>query len=334
MDRPMIVAEMSANHNGSLQTARDTIMAIAETGADAVKLQTYTPDSLTLDVRSDDFLLKGGLWDGRYLYDLYREAGTPYEWHAELYALARECGLICFSTPFDLEAVDLLESLQNPIYKIASFEIAHLELIRYAASKRKPMVLSTGIASAREIEEAVSAIRAEGNEDITLLQCTSAYPARQEDARLGLIPELRNRYGVKAGLSDHSEGSMLPIIATALGAVMIEKHFIIDRTIGGPDAAFSMDRKEFAQMVRDVHSAYEALRADEGIPESEDVSRQGRQWGRSLYVSAPIAEGEVFTRANISCVRPGYSLHPRHLESLLGRKATHAYRPGDRLELK
>lgn len=332
-NRPLIVAEMSANHNGSLQTARDTIYAIAETGADAVKLQTYTPDSLTLPVRNDDFLLKGGLWDGQYLYDLYKEALTPYEWHEELFALARECGLICFSTPFDLEGVDLLRSLDNPIYKIASFEIAHTELIEYAASQHRPMVLSTGIASARELQEAVDACRRVGNNDITLLQCTSAYPARPEDARLGLIPELRNRYGVKAGLSDHSPGSMLPILSVALGAVMIEKHFIIDRNIGGADAAFSMDRHEFAAMVRDVHTACEALNPGAGIPEDEDPSRPGRQWGRSLYASREITPGQPYTRDNVSCVRPGYGLHPRHLNEILGTPSPRHYLPGDRIKL-
>lgn len=328
-----IVAELSANHNHNLQTARDSICAIAEAGADAVKLQTYLPRSLTLDVRRDDFRLKGGLWDGRYLYDLYKEACTPYEWHAELFALARECGLECFSTPFDMEGVDLLESLGNPIYKIASFEVMHLELIRYAARLGRPMVISTGVASAREIGEAVAACREAGNNDITLLKCTSAYPARVEDARLSLMTELRDRYGVKVGLSDHSPGSLLPVLSVALGGEMIEKHFILDRSIGGPDAAFSMDRGEFAAMVRAVRRAEAALAPGEGIPEDESPERAGRQWSRSLYVSAPIAPGEPFTPQNVACVRPGYSLHPRHLEELLGRRAGRAYAPGDRIDL-
>lgn len=327
----MIVAELSANHNHNLQVARDSIRAIADTGADAVKLQTYMPRSLTLDVRNEDFRLKGGLWDGRYLYDLYKEAYTPYEWHAELYELARECGLACFSTPFDREAVDLLESLDNPIYKIASFEVMHLDLIRYAARLGRPMVISTGVASVREIEEAIAACREVGNDDVTLLKCTSAYPARIEDAALSLIPEMRGRFGVKVGLSDHSPGSMLPVLSVALGAVMIEKHFIIDRNIGGPDAAFSMDAKEFAAMVRDVRQAEAALAPGDGLPESESTERAGRQWSRSLYVSAPIAAGEPFTRENVACVRPGYGLHPRHLPELLTRKASRAYNPGDRL---
>lgn len=331
-NRCMIVAELSANHNHSLQIARDSIRAIADTGADAVKLQTYLPRSLTLDVRNDDFLLKGGLWDGRYLYDLYREALTPYEWHEELFGLARECGLQCFSTPFDREAVDLLESLDNPIYKIASFEVMHLDLIRYAARLGRPMVISTGVASVREIEEAVAACHEVGNDDITLLKCTSAYPARIEDAALSLMPEMRRRFGVKTGLSDHSPGSMLPVLGVALGAVMIEKHFILDRNIGGPDAAFSMDVKEFSQMVRDVRQAEAALSAGEGLSESESLERPGRQWSRSLYASAPIAPGEPFTNDNVACVRPGFGLHPRHLDRLLTRRASRPYAPGDRID--
>lgn len=330
----MIVAELSANHGHSLETAMRSIEAIAECGADAVKLQTYTPDSLTLNCDKEDFRLRGGLWDGRWLYDLYREACTPYEWHAPLFEYARKCGLICFSTPFDTEGVNLLESLGNPIYKIASFEIAHLELIRYAASKGKPMVLSTGIASDRELHEAVMACREMGNDDITLLKCTSAYPARIEDAGLGLIPELRRKYGVKVGLSDHSPGSLLPVMSVALGACMVEKHFILDRSIGGPDATFSLDKMEFSQLVRDIRMAEAAMDSGGGIPEDENPERGGRQWGRSLYAAAPISEGEEFTSENVRCVRPGFGAHPRHLADLLGSKATHAYQKGDRIELE
>ena len=348
-----IVAELSANHHQELRIARESIEAVAETGADAIKLQTYLPRSLTLNVRADDFLLKGGLWDGRYLYDLYKEALTPYEWHAELYAYARECGLECFSTPFDLEAVDLLESLDNPIYKIASFEIAHLELIRYAARLHRPMVLSTGIASEREIVEAITACREMGNDKITLLKCTSAYPARIEDAHVGLIPWMRSRFGVEVGLSDHSPGSLVPIAAVALGATMVEKHFILDRSIGGPDSAFSMNRKEFSELVKNIRQAEAAVGEIPAVgandeaeasavavcgkgglpiwPQDESPKRPGRQWGRSIYVSKPIAAGEPFTRENTACVRPGFSLHPRHYAELLNRTASHPYLPGDRI---
>lgn len=328
----MIVAELSANHNHSLEIARETIRAIAACGADAVKLQTYTPDSLTLDIRKEDFLLKGGLWDGRYLYDLYSEAMTPYEWHAELFGLARSLGLVCFSTPFDVEGVDFLEKLDNPIYKIASFEIAHHELIRRAASTGKPIILSTGIASPREIEEAVQVCREAGNEDITLLKCTSSYPARIEDAALGDIPLMRERYGVNVGLSDHSPGSMLPVMATALGATIIEKHFILDRSIGGPDAAFSMDKVEFGKMVADVRLAREALRPG-GRSDAEEEKIPGRQWGRSLYVSASVKAGERFTRENVRCVRPGFGLHPRHWHEVMNSRARRDMEAGDRLKL-
>lgn len=329
----MIVAELSANHGHSLRIALDSVEAAAEAGADAVKLQTYKPESLTLDVHNDDFVLKGGLWNGKRLFDLYKEACTPYEWHAEIFAHARECGLICFSTPFDKEAVDLLDSLDNPIYKIASFEVMHTELIRYAARLHRPMVISTGVASVREIEEAVNACREEGNDDVTLLKCTSAYPARIEDARLSLMPELGRRFGVKFGLSDHSPGSMLPVMSATLGAVMIEKHFILDRSIGGPDAAFSMDRTEFAQMVRDVRMAESAMRPQGGLNVSESADIPGRQWSRSLYASAPIAAGEIFSESNVACVRPGFGLHPRHYRELLGQPAPHDFMPGDRIVL-
>lgn len=327
----MIVAELSANHNHDLEIARRSIVAAAEAGADAVKLQTYKPSSLTLDVKAPDFQLKGGLWDGEWLYDLYKKAYTPYEWHAELFDLARDCGIQCFSTPFDREAVDLLESLDCPIYKIASFEVMHLDLIRYAARLGRPMVISTGVASDREIREAIEACHEQGNYDVTILKCTSAYPARIEDANLSLIPEMRSRYGVKVGLSDHSEGSMLPMLSVALGGVMIEKHFILDRSLGGPDAPFSMDINEFAAMVKDVRRAEAALDPGAGIPETESLDRSGRQWSRSLYVSAPIAAGEPFTPQNVACVRPGYSLHPRHYNTLMGRPASRPYQPGDQI---
>ena len=228
--------------------------------------------------------------------------------------------------------MDLLESLDNPIYKIASFEVMHLDLIRYAARLGRPMVISTGVASVREIEEAVAACHEVGNDDITLLKCTSAYPARIEDAALSLMPEMRRRFGVKIGLSDHSPGSMLPVLGVALGAVMIEKHFILDRNIGGPDAAFSMDVREFSQMVRDVRQAEAALSSGEGLSESESLARPGRQWSRSLYASAPIAPGEPFTNDNVACVRPGFGLHPRHLDRLLTRRASRSYAPGDRID--
>ena len=326
MNSTFIIAELSANHNHNLQTAIDTIKVAAEIGVDAVKIQTYTADTITLDCRKDDFVLKAGY----SYYDLYKEAYTPWEWHEELFRVAKEEGVMIFSTPFDNSAVDLLESLGNPIYKIASFEIMDTELIRYAASKGKPMIMSTGIATEQEIEEAIQACREVGNNDITLLKCTSAYPAKIEDANLSMIPVMRERFGVNVGLSDHSMGSLVPTVAVALGATMVEKHFIIDRSIGGPDAAFSMNKKEFAQMIKDIRAAEASL----GTPSfqlTEKVLRS-RKSGRSLYVAKPIKAGEKFTSENVRCVRPGLSLHPRYWKSIEGQVAKHDFEIGDRLD--
>lgn len=332
MSKTFIIAELSANHNHNLPTAIDSIKAAAEIGVDAVKIQTYTADTLTLNCRKDDFVLKGGLWDGYCYYDLYKEAYTPWEWHEELFKVAREEGVTMFSTPFDNTAVDLLESLGNPIYKIASFEIMDTELIRYAASKGKPMIMSTGIASEREIEEAIAACREVGNDDITLLKCTSEYPARIEDANLRMIPAMRERFGVKVGLSDHSPGSLVPTVAVALGATAVEKHFILDRSIGGPDSGFSMNKEEFAQMVKDIRTAESSL----GEVSFELTERQmkSRQSGRSLYVSKDIKAGEEITRSNIRCVRPGLGLHPRHLKEVLGKHALRDLEFGSHLRLE
>lgn len=331
MSKTFIIAELSANHNHNLQTAIDSIKAAAEIGVDAVKIQTYTADTLTLDCHKDDFVLKGGLWDGYCYYDLYKEAYTPWEWHEELFRVAREEGVTMFSTPFDNTAVDLLESLGNPIYKIASFEIMDTELIRYAASKGKPMIMSTGIATEQEIQEAIDACHEVGNHNVTLLKCTSEYPARVEDANLSMISALRQRFGVKVGLSDHSMGSLVPTVAVALGATVVEKHFILDRAIGGPDAGFSMNKEEFAQMVKDIRAAESSL----GIVSFELTERQkkSRQSGRSLYVCKEIKAGEKITRDNVRCVRPGLSLHPRYLTKILGKRAVKNLEFGSRLSL-
>ena len=332
MPRTFIIAELSANHNHNLQTAIDSIKAAAQIGVDAVKIQTYTADTLTLNCRKDDFILKGGLWDGKSLYELYQEAYTPWEWHEELFKVAREEGVIMFSTPFDNTAVDLLESLGNPIYKIASFEIMDTELIRYAASKGKPMIMSTGVATEQEIEEAITTCREVGNNDITLLKCTSEYPARIEDANLLMIPDMSNRFGVKVGLSDHSMGSLVPTVAVALGATMVEKHFILDRSIGGPDSAFSMNKEEFHQLVRNIRATESSLgKVDYSLCLSKEKSRLAV--GRSLYVAKDIKAGEIITYNNVRCVRPGYSLHPRHLKNIIGRKLLHDREIGDRISL-
>ncbi|MEN8912617.1 MAG: pseudaminic acid synthase, partial [Polaribacter sp.] len=258
--RTFIIAELSANHNGDIKVALETIRAAKRAGADAIKLQTYTADTLTIDCKNEHFQINHGTaWDGEYLYDLYQRAFTPWEWHAEIYKVAKEEGLVCFSSPFDKTAVDFLEELDSPIYKIASFEIQDIPLIEYAASKGKPMIISTGIAELEDIELAIQTCKKAGNNDITILKCTSAYPADPKDANLLTIPDIRERFGVKAGLSDHTMGIEGPVVATVLGATVIEKHFILDKSIGGPDAHFSLDEKEFTEMVTAVRKAEEMM---------------------------------------------------------------------------
>lgn len=327
----LMVAELSANHNGSLQIAINTIKAAKRAGADAIKLQTYTADTLTIDCKKKDFVIKSGsIWDGKTFYDLYQEAYTPWKWHDVLFRIAREEGLICFSTPFDKTAVDFLESLDNPIYKIASFEITDIPLIEYAASKGKPMIISTGVATDKDIELAVDTCRRVGNNDITLLKCTSSYPAPIEEANLIMIPDLATRFGVKSGLSDHTIGSTAPIVATTLGAKVIEKHFIIDRSIGGPDASFSMNEKEFAEMVKAVREAEKALgHVDYSLTEKQI---KGREFSRSLYVVEDIKEGEIITEKNVRSIRPGFGLHPKYLKTIVGKKAKVDMEKGERLK--
>jgi pseudaminic acid synthase len=328
MGKTYIVAELSANHNHKLNLAIETIKAIAKTGADAVKIQTYTADTITLDSRKEDFLIKGGLWDGYNYYDLYKEAYTPWEWHEELFHVAHEEGLECFSTPFDKTAVDLLESLGNPIYKIASFEITDTNLIRYAASKGKPMVMSTGVATEEDITDAIQACHEVGNHDITLLKCTSSYPARIEDANMAMIPAMRERFGVKVGLSDHSMGSLVPIVAVSLGATMVEKHFILDRSMGGPDSGFSMNKEEFTQMVQNIRMA-EAAFGDVSF-DLTPAMIEGRKSCRSLYVAENMKAGDVITEQNVRSVRPGYGAAPKHLSEVLGKRVKVDLEKGDR----
>ena len=260
-DNPcFIIAELSANHNGELEVALETIRAAKRTGADAIKLQTYTPDTLTIDCDNEYFKIGGGtLWDGKTLYELYGEAYTPWEWHKRLFEVAAEEGLICFSSPFDFTAVDFLEKLNVPAYKIASFEIQDIPLIEYAASKGKPIIISTGIAEEEDIQLAVDTCRKVGNNDIILLKCTSSYPAPLELANLNTIPDLKARFGVEVGFSDHTYGSLAPTVATTLGAKVIEKHFILDKSIGGPDADFSLDIKEFTDLVNQVRDTEKLL---------------------------------------------------------------------------
>lgn len=329
-DKVFIIAELSANHNGSKEVALETVRAAKRTGADAIKLQTYTADTITLNVKNDDFKIsQGTLWDGKYLYELYQEAYTPWEWHKEIFELAHELDLVCFSSPFDKTAVDFLEELGNPIYKIASFEITDIPLIKYAASKGKPMIISTGIAELEDIELALKTCYDEGNNDVTLLKCTSSYPAPIEEANMATIKEMADRFAVKTGLSDHTLGSTVPVVATCFGARVIEKHFILNKDIGGPDAAFSLDETEFAQMIKAVREAEKAI--GEVSFQLTEKQKAGKAFSRSLYVAEDIKEGEVFTEKNIRSVRPGFGMHPKHYGSLLGTISNKTYKKGDRV---
>lgn len=329
MNKTFIIAELSANHNGSKQIALDSIRAAKQAGADAIKIQTYTADTLTLNCNKPDFKVGKGLWEGETFYSLYQKAYTPWEWHEEIFQVAHDEGLICFSTPFDKTAVDLLEQLGNPIYKIASFEITDIPLIKYIASKHKPIILSTGIAMEEDIQLALDTIRGEGCSDITLLKCTSAYPAPIEDANLLTIPDMKQRFGVKAGLSDHTEGSVVPMAAVALGAEVVEKHFIIDRSIGGPDSAFSMEANEFRQMVENIRQVEKSL-GRVNYP-NDPASIKGREYSRSLYVARPMKKGDAITEDNVRSVRPGFGLHPKFLPELIGRKVNRDLEVGDRM---
>jgi pseudaminic acid synthase len=311
-----IIAELSANHNGSLETAMETVRAAKRTGADAIKLQTYTADTMTLNVKTEDFKIKGTIWEGQYLYELYKEAYTPWEWHKELFRVAKEAGLVCFSSPFDITAVDFLEKLNCPIYKIASFEITDIPLIEYVASKGKPVIISTGIANDEDIELALDSCRRVGNNQITLLKCTSAYPAKIEDANLVMIKDMAEKYGVSTGLSDHTLGALVPSLSVTMGAKVIEKHFILNKSIGGPDASFSLDEEEFTDMVNSVRKAEKAIgKVDYSLTDGKIKSRA---FSRSLFVAEDIKKGSKITTSNVRSVRPGNGLHPKYLKEILG----------------
>lgn len=326
---PYIIAELSGNHNGDLNRALALVDAAAATGADAVKLQTYTADTITLDVDRPEFRITGGPWDGRSLHELYQEASTPWDWHGALFARARAHGLHVFSSPFDHSAVDFLEGLDAPAYKIASFELVDTPLIRKAASTGKPLIMSTGIADYAEIEMALRAAREGGAECIAILHCISAYPARAEEMRLGTIRALAGAFGVTVGLSDHSLGSAVPVASIALGACIIEKHLTLARADGGPDAGFSMEPDEFTQMVTDCRMAHGAMgpaRFDRA-----GIGGANAQFRRSLYVVTDIAAGEVLSAENVRSVRPGFGLAPWHYDAVLGRRATRALTRGEPL---
>jgi pseudaminic acid synthase len=326
-----IIAELSANHNGSLETAIETIKAAKRAGADCIKLQTYTSDTMTIDSDKDDFVIKGTIWNGQNLYQLYQEAYTPWEWHKALFKAAAEVGLICFSSPFDKTAVDFLETLNVPAYKIASFEINDIPLIEYVASKGKPMILSTGIAQEEDIELALDACHRMGNHDVALLKCTSSYPAPIEEANMCMVKDLAERYKVISGLSDHTLGSTVPLVATVFGAKIIEKHFIIDRAIGGPDASFSMNEEEFTAMVKAVREAEKAV----GVVDYHLTEKQakGKDFSRSLYIAEDIQAGEILTGKNLRSVRPGFGLHPKYYNQVLGKKVNTTVEKGTRFSL-
>lgn len=314
----LIIAELSANHNHDIEIAKKSILKAKQSGADAIKIQTYTADTLTINCRNEYFMIKGGLWDGYSLYDLYKEAFTPWEWHKELFRYAREdVGIDIFSSPFDLTAVDFLERFNPSYYKIASFEIFDIALIEYAARKCRPIIISTGIATLADIELAVSSCRKAGNDNITLLKCTSAYPAPIEEANLLTIPNLRETFGVEVGLSDHTIGSNSAIAAVAVGADMIEKHFILDRKNGGPDASFSMEPTEFAEMVTSIREVEKAL--GKVTYDLTLKAAQGRAFARSLFVVENVKKGDSVTEVNVRSIRPGHGLHPKYYTQVLGK---------------
>ncbi len=315
---PFVIAELSGNHNGRIERALALIDAAAEAGADAVKLQTYTAQTITIDHRGPGFVIEEGLWAGRSLYELYSEASTPFEWHEALFTRAADRGVIAFSSPFDETAVDLLEQLGAPAFKIASFEAIDLPLIRRAAQSGMPLIISTGMTRPEEIVEAVDAARSAGA-DVALLHCVSTYPARFEDANLRMIPRLAEDFDCVAGLSDHTPGVAAAVAAVALGACIIEKHFTLSRADGGPDSAFSLEPLELAQLVRNCRQAWEALgQADYRRGEAETANRQFR---RSLYVVRDVARGAPITDQDVRSIRPGFGLEPKRLPEILGRVA-------------
>lgn len=315
---PYVIAEMSANHNGDIATALKIIEAAKQAGADAVKLQTYRPDTITLDGDTDDFRIHGGLWDGRTLYELYEQAHMPWEWHAPLFAHARKHGITIFSSPFDHTAIDLLEGLDAPAYKIASFEAVDLSLIKYVARTGKPMIISTGMADADEIQEAIDAAREGGCKELAILHCVSGYPAPAADYNLRTIPDMIERFGLVTGLSDHTLDNTTAIASVAMGASIIEKHFTLDRKGGGPDDSFSLEPAELAALCKDSKTAWAALgKVDYGRKSSEQGNVKFR---RSLYFVKDLKAGDLITPDAVRSVRPGFGAAPRLLESVLGKR--------------
>lgn len=326
-EKTLIIAELSANHAGRYDIAAKTIRAMKVAGADGVKLQTYTPDTMTINSGNKYFKIRQGtIWDGRTLYHLYREAYTPWEWHPKLKKLTEEEGLLFFSTPFDRTSVDYLETLKVPAFKIASFEIADLPLIEYVASKGKPIILSTGVAHWREIKEAVDICRKNGNNQIAVLKCTSAYPAAYEEMNLRTMQDIKERLDLTVGVSDHSLGCIVPITAVALGASIVEKHFILDRKLDVPDAAFSLEPEEFKQMVKNIRDTEKAL--GEITYKLSARAERNRAFTRSLFAVKDIAKGDILTEENVRAIRPGYGLPSKYLKYLIGKRASKGFRKG------
>jgi len=330
-DGTFIVAELSANHQGSLQTALKTIKAAKEIGANAIKLQTYQANTITLNSKKEDFIISGGtLWDNRTLYELYESTHTPWHWHKELFAYARSLDIDIFSSPFDKSAVDFLEQFNPSAYKIASFEITDYELVRYTASKQKPIIISTGIATIDEIQDVVDICKSVGNDNIILLKCTSEYPALFEEANLKTILNMKKTFGVEVGFSDHTLGITACVVAVSLGAKIIEKHFILNKNINTADKEFSLDKQEFEELVKAIRDTEKLLgKVEYSLNEKR---KKQRRFARSLYVSKDIKKGEIFTKENIKSVRPFYGLHPKYLKDILGKKAKKDYSFADRLD--
>ncbi|WP_271808469.1 pseudaminic acid synthase [Clostridium beijerinckii] len=331
--KAFIIAEISANHNHDIEVAKKMIREAKRAGADAVKLQTYTADTITLDCDNEYFQIKQGtIWDGTTLYKLYKEAYTPWEWHKELMDVAKHEDIICFSSPFDKTAVDFLESLDVPAYKVASFEITDIPLIEYIAEKGKPVIISTGIATIQEIQDAVEACNRAHNEQVILLKCTSAYPAKLEEMNLKTIPNIADTFNVISGLSDHTLGITVPVGAVAIGAKVIEKHFILDRNMGGPDSAFSLNIEEFSEMVRSIRDIEKAL--GKVNYKLSDKALKNREFSRSLFICENVKAGEKITEKNVRSVRPGYGISPKYLPQILGKSFKESYEKGTPLDFQ
>jgi len=326
-----VIAEMSANHAGNLENALEIVRAAKQAGADCLKIQTYTADTMTIDCDNEYFRIKGGLWDGYKLYDLYSQANTPWEWHQRIKEECEQVGIDFLSTPFDQTAVDFLEQIGVEFYKVASFELVDIPLIKYIASKGKPMIISCGMGSIEEIGEAVDACKTQGNSQIILLKCCSEYPAVFKDMNLATIADMKKRFGTIIGLSDHSLGSEAAIVGVAFGAQVIEKHLCLSRQINNPDAPFSMEPQEFADMVTSLHKAVEAI----GVPNYElaENEKASTAFRKSLFASKDISIDEIISKDNVRCIRPGYGMHPRYLDTILGMKAKYNIQIGTPMQI-